>query len=90
MQPDPSGLELPDLAGLIERPKWFRRAACREEGSAQFFPGKGQSLERARALCDTCVVRSECLDYALADADTVGVWGGLSTRERAQIRRSVA
>jgi WhiB family redox-sensing transcriptional regulator len=37
-------------------------------------------------VCARCLVRAECLDYALADRELVGVWGGLSVRERARVR----
>jgi hypothetical protein len=33
-----------------------------------------------------CVVRAECLDAAMVDADLEGFWGGTSARERAQLR----
>lgn len=90
MQSDPSGVDLPDLADLIERPEWFQRAACRGMGTGSFFPTRGGTGEAARAVCYTCPVRSECLDYAMSEADTVGVWGGVSARERARLRRAVA
>ena len=47
----------------------------------------------ARRICRACPVRAECLDYALAGADTwngltTGIWGGTTPRERARIRRA--
>ena len=90
MQPHPGGLELPDLADLIQRPEWFSQAGCRGADLAPYFPSRGASAEHARAVCHTCMVRRECLDYALADPDLVGVWGGTSARERAAMRRAVA
>ncbi len=33
-------------------------------------------LERAKALCADCPIRSECLDEALERAEPWGVWGG--------------
>src|ERR1019366_9317995 len=71
MQPDSTGLELPDLANLIQRPEWFARASCRGSDLAPYFPGQGGTATEARAVCHTCVVRSPCLDYALADPDLV-------------------
>ena len=45
-----------------------------------------QSIDRAtakaKAVCDGCPVRSECLDYAIANREPFGVWGGMTTRER--------
>lgn len=32
-------------------------------------------------------MRSECLDYALANDERFGIWGGLSERERRKLRR---
>jgi WhiB family redox-sensing transcriptional regulator len=36
------------------------------------------------------VVREDCLEYALANGEKFGIWGGLSERERRRIRRSRA
>ena len=72
MVPDPSGRDLRDLAHLIDRPEWFQRAACRGMGTGSFFPVRGGTAEAARAVCDTCVVRADCLSYAMSEADTVG------------------
>ncbi len=34
------------------------------------------------AVCSTCKDQPECLDYAQADSDAAGFWGGTSERER--------
>jgi WhiB family redox-sensing transcriptional regulator len=36
------------------------------------------------------VVRLECLEYALANGEKFGIWGGMSERERRRIRRARA
>ncbi|NDG20123.1 MAG: WhiB family transcriptional regulator, partial [Betaproteobacteria bacterium] len=47
-----------------------------------FFHERYQhAIREAKKLCDICVVRQKCLDYAI-DNDCVGVWGGLTTVER--------
>ncbi len=38
-------------------------------------------------MCRGCVVREDCLEYALANGEKFGIWGGLSERERRRIRR---
>jgi hypothetical protein len=49
------------LLELLDRPAWQRDALCREYGGdVNFFPGRGESLELARALCAACLVRPEC------------------------------
>jgi WhiB family redox-sensing transcriptional regulator len=35
-------------------------------------------------------VREQCLEYALANGEKFGIWGGLSERERRRIRRQRA
>jgi WhiB family redox-sensing transcriptional regulator len=85
-----SDLDPPTLEEFLERPEWMKRAECRGTDTAVFFPERGDSLEPARAICERCEVRPECLEYALSLADgaglTKGVWGGTSDRERARIR----
>jgi WhiB family redox-sensing transcriptional regulator len=81
---------LPDLSELLGRPEWMKRAACRGEDPAVFFPALGVRTDRAKAICSTCAVRQECLEYALADPESAGVWGGIAERERRRLRRSVA
>jgi WhiB family redox-sensing transcriptional regulator len=41
----------------------------------------------AKAICAGCPVREECLEYAMRWDQLCGVWGGLSERERRQLRR---
>jgi WhiB family redox-sensing transcriptional regulator len=35
-------------------------------------------------------VQAECLEYALANDERFGIWGGLDERERRRLRRRVA
>jgi WhiB family redox-sensing transcriptional regulator len=35
-----------------------------------------------------CPVRVECLEYAIANSEDYGVWGGTTEKERVKIRRS--
>ena len=37
---------------------------------------------RAKAICTTCSVRRDCLDYALRIKEPHGIWGGLNELER--------
>ena len=77
------------LSELTRRPPWHADAACRGMEPATFVLGRGANesiMARARAICSTCPVTVECLDYALADIDITGVWGGTTGRERKQMR----
>jgi hypothetical protein len=51
-----------------------------------FFPERGESAGPARQVCATCPVRQPCLDYAISNRITHGIWGGLTERERRALR----
>ncbi|MCL4449452.1 MAG: WhiB family transcriptional regulator [Actinobacteria bacterium] len=55
-----------------------------------FFPERGASTREAKAVCRGCIVRGECLEYALKNGERFGIWGGTSERERRRIRRARA
>jgi WhiB family transcriptional regulator, redox-sensing transcriptional regulator len=70
---------------------WRRAAACLSVDPELFFPvsSSGRSLEqveRAKAVCRTCIVRRQCLQYAIA-AGEEGVWGGMTEEERIRVAR---
>lgn len=64
----------------------MERAQCRGEDRSLFFPSLGADTAKARVICSICPVRSECLNYAVADAEIVGIWGGTSARQRQKLR----
>ncbi len=68
---------------------WQERALCAQTDPEAFFPEKGGSTREAKKVCTSCEVRAECLDYALANDERFGIWGGLSERERRKLRRRV-
>lgn len=63
---------------------------CKGGDTDDFFPDRGASLEAAREVCKACVVREECLEYALEANEKFGVWGGMSERQRRKIRQERA
>ena len=67
--------------------KWQRQANCMGVDPDLFFPERGASTREAKEVCRGCVVREDCLEYALANGEKFGIWGGLSERERRKIRR---
>lgn len=66
---------------------WRDYANCIGVDPELFFPERGASTAEAKEVCRTCVVKDECLDFALSTGEKFGVWGGLSERERRRIRR---
>jgi WhiB family redox-sensing transcriptional regulator len=77
-----------DEAPGDEVPDWQERALCAQTDPEAFFPEKGGSTREAKRICAGCEVRAECLDYALAQDERFGIWGGLSERERRRLRRA--
>lgn len=67
--------------------QWRDAALCAETAPDLFFPAKGESSVPAKRICGRCEVVDACLAYALAHGESVGVWGGLSPRERARLVR---
>jgi WhiB family redox-sensing transcriptional regulator len=72
----------------VEAPDWREVAACRGADPKIFFPERGASTEPARAVCRRCPVTIECLGYALDHGEKLGIWGGLSERQRRSVRSS--
>jgi WhiB family redox-sensing transcriptional regulator len=73
---------------------WRHRAACLSEEADLFFPigssdSAYQQIEQAKAVCQRCDVRAECLEWALKVGQDHGVWGGLSADERDSLRRRI-
>ncbi|MBM3684931.1 MAG: WhiB family transcriptional regulator [Actinobacteria bacterium] len=81
-------------AQRYEEEDWQRRAACRgPRNAAVFFPPprferkheKADREAKAKAICRSCGVRTDCLDYALQIREQHGIWGGMSENERRQV-----
>ena len=66
---------------------WQQHALCAQTDPEAFFPEKGGSTREAKAVCQACPVREDCLEYALANDERFGIWGGMSERERRRLRR---
>jgi len=71
--------EAPDEAltlwEFLHPPAWHLDASCKGQGPAAFVLARGDG-EYNRKLCQTCPVRAECLEAALADPSLMGLWGG--------------
>lgn len=66
---------------------WQDSAKCSKADPETFFPGKGGSTKDGKKICASCEVRTQCLEHALATDEKFGIWGGLSERERRELRR---
>lgn len=79
----------PGVVDVIElRPprEWQAVAHCRGMDPTLWFPANGSSSAEGKAICATCPVTADCLAFALAHHERLGVWGGLTYRERCALQ----
>jgi len=98
--PPPTFVPLADLEGALAYPAdgldtddaepedWRDRALCAQVDPETFFPPKGGSTREAQDICSRCPVKAECLEYALANDERFGVWGGVPESRRRKMRRT--
>lgn len=75
-------------AEVVADTSWMDDGACAGADPDLFFPlrGDNDAVAAAKAVCATCQVRVECLEYALENSERFGIWGGTAEKERRRIR----
>lgn len=66
---------------------WRQQAACLGLDPDIFYPVSDDEAEDAKAICAHCPVRQTCIEYALANREREGVWGGYTESERRRLIR---
>lgn len=61
---------------VLDRQAEAEQLPCRRESAELFFAESPADVETAKALCQGCPVRAECLAGALDRREPWGVWGG--------------
>jgi WhiB family redox-sensing transcriptional regulator len=79
----------PTLADYIPlRPAWISSsmpvAICRPMFS---FRLSSATKDAAKAVCEPCPVRAECLEFAVDHPDVKGIWAATDERERMALRK---
>ena len=84
------------LPGLRNPEPWMTDALCARTDPDLFFEAStdryharpdGTRESIAKSVCANCTVAAECLEYAIANDERYGIWGGLTTRERVAHKR---
>ena len=82
---------------IFQREDWVADAACRGMNPSLFIPVQGDHIgvRKARAVCASCPVMYDCLEFALRKHGNVdgglsyieGIYGGTSFLDRRNIRQ---
>ena len=72
---------------------WQDAGACRGPQASVFFPPphferKVERLARerqAKSICSSCLVKDDCLEYAVTIGEPHGIWGGMNENERREL-----
>lgn len=78
----------PDITAEPE--PWREEAACKGQDPELFFPHKVEDAvhyAKARLFCDRCPSVAPCLEFALKEHITHGMFGGTTPMERRAIQR---
>jgi len=78
--------QLAELVSSELNRSWQIRANCLGLDPELFYPERGLPTREAKEVCRGCVVQQDCLDFAIANGERFGVWGGMSERERRSVR----
>lgn len=90
----------PNLQNPPRALPWADQALCAqadpdlwfEQSSSRYETHNGREAEErrsmAKAICERCPVRPECLEHAMADPTLQGIWGGKTEKERRELRRT--
>lgn len=73
---------------MISDESFMEFAKCKGSKDTNFFfADDPRGTKEAVAFCQTCPVKIPCGQYAMDNNIFYGVWGGLSIRARAKLKR---
>lgn len=67
-----------------------RQASCSPDDTATFFPEGGdfyKGTREAKQICSGCPLLEDCLNFAIANKEEWGIWGGATAQERLHLRK---
>ena len=64
---------------------WQDEALCNQTDPEAFFPETMYEAKDAVAICQMCPVVNQCLEYAIKNNETSGVWGGVDFTIRGRV-----
>jgi WhiB family redox-sensing transcriptional regulator len=72
--------------------EWRTAGSCLAADPELFFPITSaamapEQVAEALRICGRCQVREQCLEFAMDNSETHGIWGGTTPEERTRDRR---
>lgn len=70
---------------------WRDKAACAGMDPNYWFPetvGHSPAHKRAIDICRSCEVQLACLRTAIENNEHHGIWGGMTSQQRTELRRN--
>lgn len=77
---------------IVREPYEYEAPLCAESGGDHWFPEKEVdyqsqvNIKYAKTICGSCIHQTECAEWGIKN-EYHGIWGGLTVRTRAIIRR---
>lgn len=67
---------------------WEDRAACKDAPDYEDFYSTIPNQQKAiiAKYCANCAVKNECLEYAIANNEHFGIWGGMNEASRRKLQ----
>jgi hypothetical protein len=76
----------------MREPRFYEAPSCATIGGDLWFPDTKtdvnavQDAASAKKICNRCPHKRECAEWGIAN-EAHGIWGGLTIRDRQQVRR---
>lgn len=78
---------LPQLLSDVTTENWTEYALCTQTDPDLFHDVRSKrEVKLAKRVCEQCVSKLFCLDYAVVNNEEDGIWGGLTSRERKALK----
>lgn len=70
---------------------WYSQAICASTDPEAWVPDHPDPAHTRmlKRICNSCPVQTQCAAYAIANNFSHGIWGGLTPRERTQMRKQL-
>lgn len=75
---------------LLPVPAWTEEAACARVDGELWYPDVGSNPNMAKRICQGCPSKVPCLQWALDNNETYGVWGATTAMERRRMKKVAA